>query len=239
MDVESCAGCGDVYVPASLMIAFERAVAGELARRGPVSDETFRWIRKAAGIERGELAQILGVTPETIAGWESERRPIDRAAWQLVAAVVLDGIEGPRAVRTRLKVPHRNPSASVGAPIGAEVALELPPGGMIARVLSLLAGPIEFTDADIADALDLDLAALRAQLRELAALGLIGATTATTPNEAERWRPSTRDAAALLQRAAEAGVDLDAPIARASRKDGREAAAQARTPSSTWRATPT
>ncbi|MBX3198133.1 MAG: hypothetical protein KF850_37715 [Labilithrix sp.] len=232
-DVESCAGCGDVYVPSSLMLAFERAVAGELARRGPISDETFRWIRKAAGVERGELAQILGVTPETIAGWESERRPIDHAAWRLVAGMVLDGVEGPRAVRTRLKVPHR--AASVNAALGSEHALELPPGGTVARVLSLLAGPIDFTDADIADSLELDLAALRAQLRELAALGLIHPSPVSQSGDAERWSPSTRDPAALLRAAAAAGVELEAPIARPSRKG--DGVAHARPTSSTWRAT--
>jgi hypothetical protein len=213
------------------MIAFERAIAGELARRGPVCDETFRWIRKAAGIERGDLAQVLGVTPETIAGWESERRPIDRSAWLLVATIVLDGVEGPRAMRTRLRVPHR------AAPAPSEVVLELPAGGMIARLLSLLAGPIDFTVADIADALDVDLTALRAQLHDLAGLGLVNrnATPSSDDAEAEHWSPIHRDRNALLRAAAEAGVDLDMPLPRPTRAQAKDG--QARTPSSTWRAT--
>jgi DNA-binding transcriptional regulator YiaG len=234
-DVEGCAGCGEVYVPASLMIAFERAISSELARRGPVCDETFRWIRKAAGIERGDLAQMLGVTPETIAGWESERRPIDRSAWLLVAGIVLDGLEGPRAMRARLKVAHRTSPTTNG---NAEVLLDLPPAGMIARVLSLLAGPIVFTVTDIADALDVDVTALRAQLSDLADLGLVvrppPPANATEP-QPEHWTPITRDVGALLGAAVTAGVDLDAPLPRSTtRMPSKEPPAR---PSSTWRAT--
>jgi DNA-binding transcriptional regulator YiaG len=99
-------------VPPSIIIGFERAIAAELARHGPITDETFRWIRKAAGLERGDLAKLLGVTTDIIAGWESERRPVDRPAWLLVALMVLDVVEGPAAVRGRLSATQRTgPSA--------------------------------------------------------------------------------------------------------------------------------
>ncbi|MDF2696222.1 MAG: helix-turn-helix domain protein [Labilithrix sp.] len=228
-DVDSCAGCGEVYIPASLMIAFERAIAGELARHGPVCDETFRWIRKAAGVERNELAFILGVSSETIAGWESERRPVDRAAWLLVAAMVLDGMDGPRALRTRLTAAPATRTAT-----GSERVLELPPGGMIARLLTLLAGPSELTDADIADALDVDPVALKKQLRELAERGLVSAITVPT-HDAERWSPFTRDRVTLLRAALDAGVDLDAPLPRALRGYRREPTPNTTAPAPMWR----
>jgi DNA-binding transcriptional regulator YiaG len=230
-DVDGCPGCGDVYIPASLMIAFERAIAGELARHGPVSDETFRWIRKAAGVERNELAFILGVTPETIAGWESERRPVDRAAWLLVAAMVLDGMEGPRALRARLAAPSPVRAA------GVEHALELPAGGMIARLLTLLAGPNELTDIDLADALDVDLPALRKQLRELAERNIVSSTNVPT-HDVERWAPFTRDRATLLRAAHEAGIDLEAPLPRTVRAYRRETPpGAAPTTTTMWRST--
>ncbi|HVJ89730.1 MAG TPA: helix-turn-helix transcriptional regulator [Labilithrix sp.] len=213
------------------MIAFERGIATELARRGPITDETFRWLRKAAGIERGDLAQLLGVTPETIAGWEGERRPIDRAAWLLVAAVVLDGVDGPRPMRTRLQLEQRN------VPSPSELELELPPGGTTARILGLLSCPASFTDRDIADVLDVDESALRARLYDLASLGLVTPASPDTPDEEQQWLPSTRQAGALLQTAVEAGVDLDAPLPRATRSDRRTSAARTRPPSSTWRVT--
>ncbi len=226
VDVEACAGCGDVYVPASLMIAFERAIAAELARSGPITDETFRWLRKAAGVERNELAQILGVTPETLAGWESERRPVDRAAWLVVASLALDGVEGPRALRPRLA------SATSSRPAPTERTLDLPPGGLVTRLLGILAGPNEFTDAELADALDLDLVALRRVLGELADHGLVRSTSEAEP---KRWTPSTREHGALLAAALRAGIDLDPPVARSSRNH----ADRARSHAPAWRPTST
>src|SRR4051812_47544236 len=92
--VDACASCGEPNVPVFLIIAFERAVAVELARRGPISGETFRWIRKAAALERIDVAQLLGVSVEAIAAWEEERRPPDVAAWTVVASIALDAIDG-------------------------------------------------------------------------------------------------------------------------------------------------
>jgi DNA-binding transcriptional regulator YiaG len=190
------------------MIAFERAIAAELARHGPVNDETFRWLRRAAGVERNELASILGVTPETLAGWESERRSVERAAWLVVAALVLDGVEGPRALRPRLA--HPPPRATSG-----ERNLELPPAGLVGRLLGILAGPNEFTDVELAEALDVDRAALRAQLASLAEHGLVRSTSESEP---KRWSPTARDLAALLAAAARAGVDLDPALPRPGRR---------------------
>src|SRR5690606_18665836 len=101
--VDACARCGEPNVPVALVIAFERAVAAELARRGPISGETFRWIRKAAALERMDMSQLLGVSIETIASWEEERRPMDVAAWTVIASLALDAIEGPRPLRARMK----------------------------------------------------------------------------------------------------------------------------------------
>ena len=49
-----------------------RRPTSRVAHHGPVTDETFRWLRKAAGVERNELASILGVTPETLAAKTDE-----------------------------------------------------------------------------------------------------------------------------------------------------------------------
>ena len=217
--VDACARCGEPNVPAALVIAFEREVAAELARRGPVSGETFRWIRKAASLERVDLAQLVGVPVETIASWEEERRAPEVAAWTVVAAIALDAVEGPRPMRARLKARRRGGAVTPTAQlqIGSAAA------GTLRKVLELLSGARASTDADIADALDLDLAILKARLRDLAAVGVVQAASAETNGEEDpvRWDVLTRDREALDRAALDAGIDLDALLPRAKRSDAR------------------
>lgn len=218
--VDACARCGEPNVPAALVIAFERQVAAELARRGPVSGETFRWIRKAASLERMDLAQLLGVPVETIASWEEERRAPDVAAWTVVAAIALDGVEGPRPMRTRLRARQRSgglASAAAHLEIGSATA------GTLRKVLELLATARTSNDTDLAEALDLDLAALRSRLRDLAAAGVVQSTPLEpgAQDEPLHWDVTTRDRPALYRAAEVAGIDLDALLPRARRPDPR------------------
>ena len=221
--VDACARCGEPNVPAALVIAFEREVAAELARRGPVSGETFRWIRKAASLERMELAQLLGVPVEAIASWEEERRAPDVAAWTVVAAIALAAGEGPRPMRTRLRARRRGTVASAIASleIGSAAA------GTMRKVLELLTWARASNDADLADALDLDLPALRARLRDLAAAGLVEGSVLDSDgrtageDEPMRWEVTTRDREALYRAAVDAGIELDALLPRAKRTDAR------------------
>ncbi|MCA1825504.1 MAG: helix-turn-helix domain-containing protein [Myxococcales bacterium] len=60
------------------MGAFERAITLELARRGDVGPEGFRWLRKAAGLKAVRLAEFLDVTPMQVSRWENGRKPLER-----------------------------------------------------------------------------------------------------------------------------------------------------------------
>lgn len=232
VEVDACASCGEAQVPAALVIAFERAIAAELARRGPISGETFRWIRRAASLERGELAQLVGASVETIAAWEEERRATDVAAWTLVATIALDAIEGPRPLRARVKARGRGTRAS-GV---ARLAIDPTSSGSLAQVLDLLAASVALTETEIADALDLDCGALQVRLRHLAALGLIRHVNSCR-GEVLGWEPVSRDRAALRKAAAVADVDLDRPLPRAKRaSEARPATTRARAAPATWRA---
>lgn len=228
--VDACAGCREPNIPAALIVAFERAVAAELARHGPVSGETFRWIRKAAALERMEIAHLLGVTPEAIAGWEEQRRPVDVASWTVVAAIALDALEGPRSLRARLKARRRASSRGETT----EVAIDSTSCGTMANVLHLLAGPIAFTDADIADALDVDYRALRGRLHDLSVLGLVQ-SVGVGEDGPQRWDPISRDRATLLRAAVEAGVELEAPLPRAQLAADSKPSATRRVAPVTWR----
>ena len=89
-----CAKCGNYYLRADTVVAVERSVAAELARRGDVSPAAVRDMRKTIPLRRDDLAAMLGVTTDTIVRWESGEEPIERNAAALLSMMVLDRLEG-------------------------------------------------------------------------------------------------------------------------------------------------
>ncbi len=104
------------------MLAFDRALTGELARSGAVGPQGFRWLRKAARLPSVRLAQLLDVTPGTVSRWENGKQPLDRRAVALVSALALEA-QGGRAVALDLlealaarKKPSKRVRLDVSAP---------------------------------------------------------------------------------------------------------------------------
>src|SRR5260370_35327892 len=60
-----CDACGEVLISGPGMLAFDRALTGELARSGTVGPQGFRWLRKAARLPPVRLAERLRVPPRT------------------------------------------------------------------------------------------------------------------------------------------------------------------------------
>ncbi len=77
---------------------FERAIAGELAGALP-SGQAIQFIRKVLGYTAAELASLFGVRPETVSRWETDKNPIDRAAWTLFALLLADQRDTEAALR--------------------------------------------------------------------------------------------------------------------------------------------
>jgi putative transcriptional regulator len=98
-----CARCGAVYLSHDALGKLELAAAGELARHGDVTSESFGFMRRALGVRAVELAEWLNVTPETVSRWEHGKQTIDRAAAALLSAMVLDRLEGRTATIDRLE----------------------------------------------------------------------------------------------------------------------------------------
>lgn len=98
-----CTSCGELLIPGPGMGDFERAVTLELARRGDVGPEGFRWLRKAAGLKAVRLAELLDVTPMQVSRWENGRKPLERRAVALVSALALEQVEGKGATRAVLE----------------------------------------------------------------------------------------------------------------------------------------
>lgn len=119
VEVDACAGCRDVDVPVALMLAFDRAVAIDLATRGPASGETFRFIRKAASLQPIELARLLGVPLDTVTRWDSARGEIDLPSWLVVATIALEALDCPTPIVERIRLLRRSHAAEVDGPMNA------------------------------------------------------------------------------------------------------------------------
>ncbi len=64
-------------------------------QRGARAGVQLKLVRKAAGLKATELADLLGVTPETVSRWECGRSEIPRAA----VYVLVELYEHPRRTR--------------------------------------------------------------------------------------------------------------------------------------------
>src|SRR5437868_1574358 len=73
-----CAVCGAVFYEGSGLVALEQEAARWLAENGFSSGEEFKFLRKTAGLRAAELAELLGVSPETVSHWETEKHTFDR-----------------------------------------------------------------------------------------------------------------------------------------------------------------
>ncbi len=94
------AKCKEVYVSADAMERMELQVAADIARSGNVSGDSFRFMRKALGLQAKDMLEVIGTPPETISRWEKGARDVDRFAWVTLATMVIDHTE-ERAPITR------------------------------------------------------------------------------------------------------------------------------------------
>lgn len=99
---DECDSCGETFVPAEELHHFELLVGDLLARKGYVTGETFRFLRKALGLRAVDLAPRLGVTAETISRWERGHREVARSAFAVLGNLVADALAGSSDTRERL-----------------------------------------------------------------------------------------------------------------------------------------
>lgn len=108
---DRCVKCGSMLVASKEMGRGESLAAGWLASNNIVSGASFKFMRKALMFRANELADLLGVTAESISRWENGKLGVDRRVWFLLAEIVLDRIEEIAGKRTstldRLKALQR------------------------------------------------------------------------------------------------------------------------------------
>lgn len=112
---DRCLKCGTLLVESKAMGLGELLAAGWLAAHNIVSGASFRFMRKALLFRANELADLFGVTSESISRWENGKLGVDRRVWFLLAEIVMDRIEENAEKRTstleRLQSFRRAPPA--------------------------------------------------------------------------------------------------------------------------------
>src|SRR6266545_3612241 len=93
----TCDACDEEVYEAADIERFDAAVALALAQAGAGGGEVFRLMRKVLGMRAVDLAELLGVTPETISRWETDKHPIDHEALALLSLLVMDHAKGSTA----------------------------------------------------------------------------------------------------------------------------------------------
>ncbi len=113
-----CSDCGEDYVSADDLGRFETSVARWLAHNGICTPESFRFMRKSIGIAAKRLAELLGVTAETVSRWERADGglPVDERAFAILGGLVADKHEGRQeslSILHALRQPAEIPSKPV------------------------------------------------------------------------------------------------------------------------------
>ena len=107
-----CTRCGTARFAIQAIEAAEKLIASNLAKFGPVTGETFAFMRKVLRVKSGELAEWLQVAPETVSRWENGKRDIDRPAWITVGTMMLEATKSSSGVpdlRSRFAALERVP----------------------------------------------------------------------------------------------------------------------------------
>ena len=94
MQGEICNACNNSVVGVNDLVMFELGVGELLIRSGQASSspEAFRFMRKSLGMRAVELADLLGVTLETVSMWENGKLPIETRSLALLGCMVIDAI---------------------------------------------------------------------------------------------------------------------------------------------------
>jgi len=104
-----CDSCGAVYFNGPALGQFDLAVANRLARAGVSDGEAIKFMRKAVGLPAVTLAELLDTSPETVSRWERGVSQIDRAAFAILAGIVMEKADHRSDTLERLRA-LRNPA---------------------------------------------------------------------------------------------------------------------------------
>ena len=102
-----CDACGAVYFNGPSLGGFDLAVANRLAHAGVSDGEAIKFMRKAVGLPAVTLAELLDTSPETVSRWERGVSHIDRAAFAILAGIVIEKTDNRSDTLERLRALNR------------------------------------------------------------------------------------------------------------------------------------
>lgn len=98
-----CSNCGAFFTDGPSLGALESEAARWLAENGFSTGEEIKFMRKVAGLRAIDLADLLGVSAETVSHWETGKHPPDRCTLATIGSLVLDSIDGSKSTQKRLR----------------------------------------------------------------------------------------------------------------------------------------
>jgi len=96
-----------VYFDGPSLGDFDLAVANKLAHAGVSDGEAIKFMRKAVGLPAVTLAQLLDTSPETVSRWERGVSHMDRAAFAILAGIVIERADNRSDTLERLRALRR------------------------------------------------------------------------------------------------------------------------------------
>jgi DNA-binding XRE family transcriptional regulator len=122
LPAEACTTCGERTVGGRELLAFDAAVAGELARNGASSPDALQFLRKSMALTAAELGELLELRPETISRIENGKMPADRRTVALLGGLTLDHLAGRTETADRLRALAHPPKGRKRVEVKARVA---------------------------------------------------------------------------------------------------------------------
>jgi putative zinc finger/helix-turn-helix YgiT family protein len=96
---QQCRSCGEILIALTEYGRMEQIAAKRIVARGIRTGSEFKFVRKRAGLQANEVADMFGVRKETVSRWERGEVPVPRTAAYTLGAL----FEHPKLTRQRLE----------------------------------------------------------------------------------------------------------------------------------------
>jgi putative zinc finger/helix-turn-helix YgiT family protein len=122
LPARECASCRERTISGPDLLAFDAAVAAELARSAASSPDALKFLRKSMALTAAELGELLELRPETISRIENGKMRVDRRTVALLGALALDHLSGRSETADRLRSLANPPKGRKRVEVKARIA---------------------------------------------------------------------------------------------------------------------